>query len=278
MPFSSVARPMPTVGGHTELVREWETGTEPWATIVVVHGLGEHSGRYERTGGLLAESGLRVRAFDLIGFGSSGGRRADIEDWSLWLDQLEAHVAAASEGDLPVALLGHSLGGLIVVDYLLSERHHPHAAVLSAPALEGGRAWQRVLAPLLGAVLPRLPVPNRIRGDQLSRDPEVGRAYFSDPLVTTKSTARLGAQIFATMDRVRRHLDRLAVPTLVLHGGADTLVPARASVPLAGLPSVERLLYPKLRHELFNEPEGPRVIAEMVDWLKGRLTGGVAGS
>ncbi len=99
----------------------------------------------------------------------------------------------------------------------------------------------------------------------------MGEEYFADPLVQTKAKAKLGAEVFAAMERTAARLDRLRVPTLVIHGGVDTLVPPQASLPLAELPGVERRLYPRLRHEAFNEPEGPAVIDEVSDWLRGTL-------
>lgn len=268
--ITSVAVPSTTPAGLGELRRSWTPPEDPWGTVVLVHGLGEHSGRYERTGALLAERGLEVRSYDLIGHGATGGVRAHVDDWTQYLDQLQAHVADARAAGRPVALLGHSMGGSIALDFAMSGRPAPDALVVSAPALGGGKAWQRVLAPKLAAVFPRLAVPNGFTADQLSSDPAVGEAYFADPLVITKSSARLGAELFGTMDRILANLGSLEIPTLVINGGADTIVPPQSSLPLQG--RAERVLYPKLRHELFNEPEGPQVVTEVADWLEAVLT------
>jgi alpha-beta hydrolase superfamily lysophospholipase len=117
-------------------------------------------------------------------------------------------------------------------------------------------------------VAPTVVIANPITGDQLARDPAVGVAYFADPLVQPRSTTRLGAELFAAMKRARSGLDRLQVPTLVIHGGADTLVPTTGSEPLGKLPGVERRVLPNLRHETLNEPEGPEVVAGIVEWLR----------
>lgn len=268
---SAVAEQTPD--GVHELVRRWTPQAPPWATVVIVHGIGEHSGRYEQVGSLLAVAGLSVVAFDLVGFGASGGSRGDIHDWVSYLDQVERHVQRALTTNQPVALFGHSMGGLIATEYALAERPPPTLLVLSAPALRGGRAWQRAAAPVLGRMVPRLSIPNAITGDQLSRDPAVGEAYFSDPLVFTKSSTRLGAQLFAAMERTRRVLTSLQVPTLVMHGGLDSLVSPTASLPFEAIGVAERRLYPALRHELFNEPEGPALVAEVIEWIKSRLGG-----
>jgi alpha-beta hydrolase superfamily lysophospholipase len=164
------------------------------------------------------------------------------------------------------------MGGLIALEYALSDRPAPDLLILSSPGLSGGKAWQRSVAGVAASLAPRLSVPNGLSGDQLSRDPEVGEAYFADPLVLTKSTTRLGSELFSAMDRVNANLKALDIPTLVIHGGADTIVPASASAPLGHLPTVERRLYPKLRHETMNEPEGPQVVADIIAWIDRHLT------
>lgn len=260
--------------GDAELVRRWAASGDAWLSVLIVHGLGEHSGRYRKTASTLSAAGIDVVAFDLLGFGETGGSRADIEDWNLYLDQIKRHIVALEGGEVPVALLGHSMGGLLGLEYCLGERPPPDALVLSAPALSGGKAWQRAIAPVLGRLFPKLATPNAINGEQLSRDPAVGAAYFADPLVLTKTTARLGGELFAAMERCRSRFSALRVPTLVVHGGADTLVSPQSSAPLAELDLVKRVLFPRLRHEAFNEPEGPEVLAEVVTWLEETVTNG----
>jgi alpha-beta hydrolase superfamily lysophospholipase len=102
----------------------------------------------------------------------------------------------------------------------------------------------------------------------------VAKAYFADPLVQPHTTARLGNELLKSMRRVRGQLTELCVPTLVLHGGADTLVPTAGSEPLAAVPGVERRVLPSLRHEILNEPEGPEVVGAVVRWLRENLRAG----
>lgn len=267
----SIARPEPNRDFGSELVREWAAAGEPRATVVLVHGLAEHSGRYEHVGSALAAAGFDVRSFDLRGAGASGGRRWDIEDWGLYLDQIGRHVQWARSRELPVVLMGHSLGGTLILDYILSGHSMPDLVVLSAPALAGGARWQRVLARVLAKLAPTVPIPNRISGDQLSRDPSIGEKYFADPLVHPSTTPRLGLQFFQAMDRVRENVGELDVPTLVVHGGDDTLVAPETTASMAEIASVDRILYPGLRHELHNEPEGPGVVSDIVDWIDRHL-------
>lgn len=256
--------------GEHQLDRFWDVD-EPWATLVIVHGLGEHSGRYEHVGDAFAEVSIQVSAFDLEGHGGSGGRRAHVTEWARYLDQLEAGLASAQAPGLPLILFGHSYGGLVGYEYLHSGRSPaPDLAILSTPALGGGAVWQRALAPVAAVVAPRLALPNGFGADDLSRDPAVGEAYFADPLVETKSTARLGNETFLAMKRVEG-AGAPPMPTLVTHGGSDPIVPPRATAPLGELEGVDRILYPKLRHETMNEPEGPEVIADMIAWIRKQL-------
>ncbi|MDX1448457.1 MAG: alpha/beta hydrolase [Acidimicrobiia bacterium] len=272
--MTSTAVPEQTPAGVHELVRRWSPEGEPRARVVLCHGLAEHSGRYEAVGTQLAAAGYGVTAYDQIGFGASGGERAWVDQWSDVLDQIQRHVEDAKSTGEPVILLGHSVGGLLALEYALSERPQPDLLILSSPALNGGARWQRITAPILAAIAPKLRVPNAVKGSQLSRDPAVGDAYFADPLVETKTTTRYGNEVFTAIERVRGAVSGLGVPTLVLHGAADTLVPPQGSALLGELPTVERRLYPALRHELFNEPEGPEIVAEVVDWIDHQLESG----
>ncbi len=262
----ATARAHPRYG--TELVRTWTPSGDPAADIILVHGIAEHSGRYERVGEILAGLGFRVTGFDLAGHGMTGGRRAHIDDWDEYLDQIESHVIEASH---PRVLLGHSMGGNLVLGYAASHRAPVDLVVASAPALTGGAAWQRAIAPFVARILPKLPAPQKIKGSQLSRDPLVGEKYFADPLVVTSATTRLGAELFSAMDRVADSASDITVPVLVLHGEDDTIVPAQSTEPLGSLAGFERRTYPGLRHEIFNEPEGPDIVAEVADWIRARL-------
>jgi len=252
-------------------IRHWPAAN-PWGVVLLVHGIGEHGGRYERTGRLLAAAGLDTHAFDLRGHGRSGGRRVSVERWDDFLEDVRVRLAAVRRPGVPTILFGHSMGALISLTYVCSGRPAPDLLVLSAPPLDAAvPGWQRALAPALSRVLPGLVLANPISGDQLSHDPAVGAAYFADELVQPRTTTRLGAELFGAMKRARGGLSGLAtagVPTLVIHGGADTLVPTRFSEPLAAVPGVERRVLPELRHETLNEPEGPQVVEGVVAWIR----------
>lgn len=270
----SVAEPRlhPVVG--TQLVRIWEPEGPSRAEVVLIHGIAEHTGRYEHVGKLLSEAGLSVRGADLVGWGGTGGRRGDVRDWAYYLDQVQALMEEVKATGRPTVLLGHSMGGLLALEYAISERPAPHLLVVSAPSLRGGTRAQRRLAAILYRVVPFLSIRQGVSGDQLSRDPAVGEAYFSDPLVHTAATVRFGRLLFEAMDRTRAAIGRLGIPTLVLHGDHDSIVPSTCTVELGELPTVDRRRYPKLRHELFNEPEGDEVIGDVIGWLDARLADG----
>ncbi|MGC8634822.1 MAG: lysophospholipase [Candidatus Limnocylindrales bacterium] len=256
--------------------RHWAPDGEGWARLLLVHGIAEHSGRHERTGARFAGAGIDAWAFDLRGFGGSGGPRAFVRRWDDYLDDVADRLAGLRDGR-PLVLMGHSMGGLIALTYAESARPAPDLLVLSSPAMSAGvPAPVRLLAPLLGRVTPMLRLSNNLRAEQLCADPAVGEAYFADPLVVPRSTARLGAELFAAIQRSHRDLGRLHVPTFVTVGSADTIVPPAGSEPLGALPNVERRVYPGMRHETFNEPQGEQVVADILAWLR-RQTGRAAG-
>ncbi|HEX5824625.1 MAG TPA: alpha/beta hydrolase [Candidatus Limnocylindrales bacterium] len=259
--------------GTELLVRHWSATGEPWASILIVHGIAEHSGRYEHVGAWLGAAGLDVHAYDQRGFGASSGRRAWVDRWSRNLDDLEDRLAVlrVMARGRPVVVYGHSLGGLIVLGYAVADppRPLPHALVLSAPAVDSTiPGWKRLMARVLGSVAPTMTIPNDFDGELLSRDPAVGERYLADERNQHKTTTRFGAEALAEQARVRNALARLSVPTLVIHGEADRLVPTASSAPLAAVAGVTRRTYPNLRHETHNEPEGAEVIADVVDWLR----------
>ena len=261
--------------GATLLTHEWLPLEAPWLRLVLAHGAAEHSGRYERAGQQFADAGIAVRAYDHRGHGGSSGRRGDAERWTdLTGDagRMVADVRAAGDG-APVALMGHSMGGLIVLDTVLSGAAEPDLLVLSTPAIgDALPRWQHVVAPLIARVRPTMTIANAWDGAALSRDPGVASAVTADPIHLEGATVRLAAGGFGAQDRVNARLGELEIPTLVTHGSDDPLVPPRTSEPLADIPGVTRVTYPGLRHETLFEPEGPQVTADIIAWLHEQAT------
>lgn len=254
--------------------REWLPPGKPKAGILIVHGLAEHSGRYLHVADAWTGRDFVVHAYDQRGHGESGGVRTHVDDWDTFLDDLEDRLSAmAFEVKAPVVLYGHSVGGLVALDYCLTRSEVlPELLILSAPAVQATVSkWKQLLAPILAKVMPKATLPLDLEGHQLSRDAEVGEAYFGDPLVETKATARFGAEALAAQKRVREMMDSLKIRTLVIAGGNDEIVPPHSSHSLGEVQGVDRKLYPNLRHELHNEPEGPQVVADIADWIEAQL-------
>ncbi len=262
--------------GTPLLLRHWavESG-EPWASMVLVHGLAEHCGRYEHVGAQFARAGIDVQGFDLRGFGGSGGPRASIDRWSQFHDDLEERLVAIRSRNpaRPIVLLGHSMGGLVALGYVLDGRARPDLLVLSAPAI-GAKIplWQRALVASLRKVALNMALANRLDPDDLSCVAAVGEQYMRDPLNQHKSTVRFAHAAFGEQRRVAASLDRLAIPTLVVHGSDDQIVPTEASAPLERQPGVTRKIYPGLRHELHNEVIGPQVVEDELTWIRDRVS------
>jgi acylglycerol lipase len=269
--MASSTRPATAADGTKLLVRQWTPARPAWASVLLIHGIAEHTGRYELLGNRFAAAGLEVQGYDQRGFGASGGERAYVDRWEQQLNDLGERLRSvrSDAAGRPVVLFGHSLGGLIALGYVLTDRSKPDLLVLSAPAIEATvPGWKRNVARVLSSVAPRLHIPNDFDGATLSRDPTVAERYLADPLIEHTTTARFGAEALAEQRRVQTELGRLTLPTLVIHGGDDGLVPPSSSEPLGQLASVTRRTYPGLRHELHMEPEGPAVLDDVIDWIR----------
>jgi alpha-beta hydrolase superfamily lysophospholipase len=264
--------------GTSILTRQWlASDGVPWARLLIVHGLAEHSGRYEQVGQRFASAGIETHALDLRGFGGSGGPRASLERWSQLHDDLEQRLLAlrATAPEVPLILYGHSLGGLVALGYVLDGRARPDLLVLSAPSISAALpAWQIALVQILGRVAPAMRIANRFDPSVLSKDPAVSQAYATDPLNVHHTTAGFGLLALAEVRRVADALDRLTVPTLVIHGGEDRLVPTASSEPLKRCSGVTRRVYPGVRHELHNDLEQNLVLDDVVAWIRAAVYDG----
>ncbi|HET7027574.1 MAG TPA: alpha/beta hydrolase [Candidatus Limnocylindrales bacterium] len=272
--MTSVTGEATTPDGTSLLIRAWPSAGQAWAAVLIVHGFGEHSGRYDSVAEPLARAGLEVRSFDQRGFGSSGGRRAFVDRWEqLGEDVRDRLTALRSElPAVPIVLYGHSLGGLVVLDAVTRGAVRADALILSAPALgDAIPPWRRRVAKVLDRIVPTLRVPSGMPGDGLSRDPAVAAAVAGDALNLSWSTVRLGAAAFRAQDTLGTRLAALRdlpVPTYVLHGDADPIVPVGSSEVLMRFPSVTRIVHAGLRHEPHHEPEAPAVVDSIIAWLR----------
>jgi alpha-beta hydrolase superfamily lysophospholipase len=265
--------PVQTPDGIELHVRSWPA-PEPRGRLLLVHGLGEHSGRYEHVAAALNEIGLDVTAYDQRGHGRSGGGRGLLPHPDAQMDDLRLVYGTLGE---PAFLLGHSMGGLLVAHAVTSGALAPRGLIVVSPGLrvELGPA-QRVLAAVGRRVMPDRALPNRLPVDKLSHDPQVVAAYRADPLVHDRISARLLDSLVAAGDAARAAAPTVRVPTLGLVAGADAFVaPSGSRDFFAALPEGVGTLrwYDGLWHEVLNErePDRTRVLGDLTAWLRERL-------
>ena len=260
--------------------RSWRPET-PKGIVVIIHGLAEHSGRYQATAELLSNNGWAVYACDLRAHGLSPdlpkAGRVHVNQFADYFMDVDAitGLARKQHPGLPLFVLGHSMGGLITISYALERPEGLAGVIISSPALATHPEFKppallKILVSILSVVAPRVLVDSELDTQAISRDPEVVKAYLDDPLISQKISARWYSQLLKTMKKVNRNAGSLRVPMLLMQSGSDRLVdPAApghfASAAPAGL--VDLVVWEGLYHEMFNEPEKDRVCARLLDWL-----------
>ncbi|AKJ26943.1 alpha/beta hydrolase [Caldimonas brevitalea] len=245
-------------------------------TVVIVHGLGEHSGRYEHVAQRLRSWGFAVVAYDHRGHGRSPGPRGALQTADDLLHDLAAVIDAARARHAgPLVLLGHSMGGLIAARFVAGAVRPVDLLVLSSPALNVGlSAFNRGLLRVSLALTPNLAVSNGLDARYVSRDPAVVSRYLADPLNHGKVTARLVRFIVDGGQYVRERARQWQVPTLLMWAGQDRLVLPAGSADFAELAPrdlVQCQCFPQMYHELFNEPDQDEVFNVLHQWLDQRL-------
>jgi alpha-beta hydrolase superfamily lysophospholipase len=268
-----------TADGLTLNLRAWPRA-DARGTALLVHGLGEHIGRYEHVAAQLNRCGRRVVGYDQRGHGTSEGARGALHRGDDLLHDLALVIdAVRASHPGPLVLLGHSLGGLVAARMVAGglEAAAPawyrkvDALVLSSPALDPGlRAIDKLLLSLLAPLAPKLALGNGLKPEWISRDPAVVKAYVDDPLVHDRVTPRLVRFLLDGSEFVRAHAAQWRVPTLLLYAGSDTcVVPAGSAAFAAAAPKhiVTARAFPALFHEIFNEPEQDEVFAVLAAWL-----------
>lgn len=268
--------------GNRTTVRDWSLAPNVAmrGLVLLVHGLGEHSGRYEGLAQHLNDWGFAVRGYDQYGHGTSGGARGCLPSDDRLLDDLAAMVddtrASMGEGEgVPLILLGHSLGGLVAARFVSLGLRPVQALVLSSPALDAGlNVVQKLLLAVLPHMAPNLCVGNGLNPTRLSHDPAVVAAYRADPLVHDRISGRLGRFIADNGPATLAQAPHWTTPTLLLYAGADQLVnPAGSRAFAAAAPKavVSAHGFDALYHELFNESKSAPVFAELKKWLAFRF-------
>ncbi|MBN1346017.1 MAG: lysophospholipase [Phycisphaerae bacterium] len=259
--------------------RRWSPGGEPRADLVLLHGYGEHCGRYAHVAAALNEIGVEVRAYDQRGHGRSPGKPGYICRFDALLDDLDAYIEHVRRDvrDRPLLLMGHSMGGLVLA--LCAETREVDASglILSSPFLAINDDVSPVLialAGVLGTLTPWLPVAS-LNHEHVARDPAVVSGYGSDPLVFHgKILARTGAQLNAAIARARQRFEAITLPVYVIHGGDDRLVPAGGSRLLYEQCCSDDKAYKEYEggyHELMNDYGKEDVIAAMLAWVDAHL-------
>ena len=272
--------------GTTLFIRSWTPDRPLRALVVLVHGVHEHSGRYAYLASALMARGIGVRALDLRGHGQSDGPRGQVDSFGDYVTDVEPFLAEVlAAADVPVFLLGHSMGGLVVAATVVDRGTEGLAGViLSSPALQLPPVKPAILerfAPVVARWFPDLPV-TKLNLNTLSRDPAVGRAYRDDSLTIKRGVkARLGNELLVTIARVRQHPESFDVPLYLFHGTDDALTDpdgTRWLAEHAATDDVTLTIYDGYYHETMNEPERDEVIGALADWLDARLGESVEGA
>jgi len=259
----------------------WLPEGEIKAALLVVHGLGEHSGRYMNVVDHFVPLGYAVYGLDHIGHGKSEGEREFVERFDDFTDTLAIFYKMVKgwQADVPIFILGQSMGGLISSSYLLDHQADFNGAIISGPAVKVGEGISQASI-MMGKVLSKFAPKMGILAldvNTISRDPDVVQAYVNDPLVFQgKMPARLAAEMLSAMMRVTAETGKIKLPIIIVHGSEDALADSAGSQMLydkANSKDKTLKIYDGLYHEVFNEPERDQVLKDVEDWLESHLAG-----
>jgi alpha-beta hydrolase superfamily lysophospholipase len=250
----------------------------PRALVAIVHGLGEHCARYAAAADALVERRFTVVSLDLPGHGEAPGPRGDLRSWTDVRDRIVPAMFTVTRGlpgqpmDLPVVLLGHSMGGLMALDYALAHPKTLLGVVASAPAIRTAPPppLKVALGKVASLVQPAAGFPNGIRDEDISRDPEVLAARKADPLMHDRISPRTYFAMVEARARVLADARRLAVPTLLLQGAADKVVDPKGTLEFTvGAPHehVRLVTYRDAYHEVLNDLCRAEVLKDLIGWL-----------
>jgi alpha-beta hydrolase superfamily lysophospholipase len=251
-----------------------------YMAVVMVHGFAAHCGLYRHVGVALAARGIAVTQFDCRGHGRSGGRRGHIDDFADYIEDLAMVVKWARERDenLPWALLGHSMGSAIALTFAMDtdRAEKPGNLILVAPWLKlkmKVSAPKRMAGKLAPHLCPTLTIPNGLKAEDISRNPEVHANFYKDLLVHHIASAGWFMNVLRAQAYIRTHAQDLRTPTLMLLAGEDRIVVNDVNLTFASnaRAKVDIRCYPPLFHEIYLEPEAEAVLSEISTWLLDRL-------
>lgn len=262
-----------TSDGLSLLVHHWKPQKQATGVVLLIHGHGEHGGRYDRLANTLNRHSIELYVPDLRGHGSSGGRRGDFPRYMEFMNDISTMISVISNRHpgIPLFLYGHSMGGNLALNYTL--RHSTPAAgvIITSPLLrlvnEPPR-WKRTIARLMMRIWPSLPMKSGISSAGLSRDPAIVAAYDADKLVHAKVTPRF-LEVTDAGRWAIENADNLKLPLLLMHGDADRITSHSASREFAERTGENCTLriWKGLFHELHNEPEKDEVVSTIIDWI-----------
>ena len=280
MPADTTLSTFVASDGDNVAIQDWplEQGKSLRGVVLLVHGLGEHAGRYDRLARQLNDWGFAVRGYDQYGHGESGGPRGGLPTDTRLLDDLADIVDSTRtrmHATTPLILLGHSMGGLVAARFAALAMRPIEALVLSSPALNPGlNVVQKLLLAVLPKIAPNLRVGNGLDPSLLSHDPAVVAAYRADKLVHDRISGRLARFIAEGGPATVALAATWKVPTLLLYAGSDKLVnPAGSRAFAAKAPKqvVTSVCFDSLYHEIFNELKPRPVFAALQNWLDARF-------
>ena len=268
-----------SVSGEVSLFEQrWEPEGAAKAALIIVHGHGEHSTRYDHIAERLNGEGYSVYTYDQRGHGQSPGKPGYIVAFELLVDDLSLFVDRVREqiGGSPLFLFGHSMGGLVLANYVLKCQPEVAGLVFSSSALkvaDNVAPLTQKLSGVLSALTPWLPVL-RVDPEAISRDSDEVQKYENDPLVYHgKILARTGAEMMNAMNHAQTHLGELRLPFIALHGTGDTIVDpsgTRVLYEKAGSTDKTLKLYDGGYHEVFHDHDREQFLRDVIDWLNAR--------
>ncbi|MGW8143778.1 MAG: alpha/beta hydrolase [Anaerolineales bacterium] len=259
--------------------QSWHPSGKSKAKLVIVHGVAEHSNRYLNLVNGLVETGFALYAYDQRGHGNSEGQRGYIDSWEQYRADLGIFLNRVKkrEPDLPLFIYGHSMGALVILDYLLHESNGLHGVIISGAPIDSSNAASPILiltARILSRVWPTFSMASPLQPSQLSCDARVVQAYVEDPVVFKTMTVRWGTEYLDTQERVKEHAAEIKLPILIIHGGEDLICTPEGSEQLyATISSEDKTIkiYPSYFHEIHNEPGHTVVVEDIRDWMETHL-------